>query len=37
MPEGIKKIPAGAAYKPSAERMQRDSIKAFMNNKEMVD
>ncbi len=34
---GIKKIPAGPAYKPSAERMQRDTLKAFLSRPKDVE
>ena len=34
---GIKQIPAGPAYTPSAERTQRDCLKSFMQNQAYVD
>ena len=34
---GIKQIPAGAEYKASAERVQRDTLKSFMQKSEFVD
>jgi hypothetical protein len=37
MPAGIKQIPAGKEYKPSAEREQRDMLRAFMARPELVD
>ncbi len=37
MPAGIKQIKAGPAYKPSNERLQRDTLKCFMNRPDLVE
>jgi len=37
MPQGIKDLKAGPIYKPSNERLQRDSLKCFLNRPELVE
>jgi len=37
MPQGIKPLKAGPAYKPSKERLLRDQIKSFLGEPTMVE
>ena len=37
MPDGIKQLKAGPAYRSAEERLIRDQVKSFMKQPEMVD
>lgn len=37
MPAGIKPLKAGPPYKPSNERINRDTLKSFLNRPDLVE
>jgi len=37
MPAGIKQIKAGPPYKSSNERLNRDTLKCFLNRPDLVE